>query len=119
MTDTFVVQVSDRMIADMLWDAAAAAAPQGRVFDPRAVIAVAIAAGRRIGAQQTLEPLDDAMRGAARAARDEIEGRGLVGLTSTLSRLDSFLDRYPARGRPDLPGAAPFFTSEAPAGAES
>lgn len=105
MTDTFAVQLSDRMIADMLWDSAAAAALQGRV-DPRAVMAVAIAAGRRIGAQHAFEPLDDAMRGAARAAWDELAGRGLVGLTDTLLRLDRFLDRYPARGRPDLPGAS-------------
>jgi hypothetical protein len=104
MTDTYAVQLSDRMIADLLWDAAAAAALQGRVFEPRAVMAIAVAAGRRLGAQQILEPLDDAMRGAARSARDELLGRGMIGLTDTLSRLNSFLERYPARGRPDLPG---------------
>lgn len=107
MTDTYAVQLSDRMVADMLWDAAAAAALQGRVFEPRAVMAIAVAAGRKIGAQQILEPLDDAMRGAARSARDELLGRGMNGLTDTLSRLNGFLERYPARGRPDLPGAKP------------
>lgn len=100
--DFYLVQLSDEEVAAMIWDAALAGAPNGRMTNHRAVLARAVAAGRLIGAKQVLEPLDDGLRTVALAAFEELRGQGRVGLTENLLRLNRFLERYAARGRPDL-----------------
>ena len=116
--ERFLVRLSDTDVAGMILAAADAAHPpsvgNGWTRYREAVVAHAVAMGRRLGRRTGLEPLDD----AARCSVDDelldlvrVNAPGRHGWIAALERLRRFLDRYPERGRPDDggPGIVPEF----------
>jgi len=103
--ERFLVRLSDTDVADMILAAADASNPSAPWDRHReAVVAYAVALGRRLGVRIGLEPLDDAARTSVdRELIDLVRQHepGRRGWIEALERLRRFLDRYPQRGRPD------------------
>ncbi len=98
----FRISLTDKDVARFILSGAEVTQPQQWILYREKLLAAAVAAGREIGRRENLEPLDDGLRSVARAAADELSGRGL-GMVQNLHRLDAWLQRYPARGMPEDP----------------